>query len=48
VAINLVRTDDRPDAGTDAVVSMAIDRMIHYASHAVIQCRARSTMREDI
>jgi len=27
---------------------MAIDRMIHYASHAVIQCRARSTMREDI
>jgi hypothetical protein len=44
VAINLVRTDDRPDAGTDVVVSMAIDRMIHYASHAVIQCRARSTM----
>src|SRR6185436_3828927 len=48
MAINLVRTDDRPDAGTDAVVSMAIDRMIHYASHAVIQCRVRSTMREDI
>jgi hypothetical protein len=45
VAINLVRTDDRRDAGTDAVVSMAIGRMIHYALHAKTRCRARSTMR---
>jgi hypothetical protein len=34
VAINFVRTDDRPAAGTDADVSMAIGRMIHYATHA--------------
>jgi len=47
VAINLVRTDERPDAGTDAVVSMAIARMIHYAPQAMAHCPARFTMRRD-